>query len=335
MRRFTPLVAGLTAALIAVLSAATPGIATTPTRSPIALGASEPQWYDMNAVDTYSAAVGRQPAIWSVWSDWGDPNTGPFPTQVMNGLFTRGIVPQVYWEPLDPSYQGFDCANWSLDNIIAGDHDNYIKDWATAAATYGHPIILRFAHEMNGYWYVWADGSPGICGNTTKKFRKAWKHVWNLFRGPGGANATNVNFEFSVINGNLVAANYPGNAYVDYLGITALDWATTKKWRTLVQAMTPAMNALSLATKTKPIIASEVAAGYNPNCAKCDKAAFFAQGYQAVYDKWPQVVAIVYFDYDMTGPPNYQDDWRLNSPPAAMTAYKAIVANPNFQGTFP
>ena len=84
--------------------------------------------------------------------------------------------------------------------------------------------------------------------------------------------------------------------------------------------MTPAMTALRKLSKTKPIIAAEIAAGNNPNCVKCDKVAFFSQGYPAAVATWPQLVAIVYFDYDMRG--QGQDDWRLQSPQAALDAYK-------------
>jgi beta-mannanase len=321
------------AALILALASTTPSLAA---RSPIALGISEPNWSSMDAVDQITATLGRAPVIWSVWSDWGDTSANsnaPFPSAVVAGLKQRGIIPQVYWEPLDPSNQ-FDCEHWSLRNIINGDHDAYIRQWALDAKASGSTIILRFAHEMNGYWYPWGTGNGGgICNNTTTQFRQAWIHVWKIFRGTNGVGATNVKFEYSIINTKQVAADYPGGKYVDYLGLTALDWAKKRKWNTLQKRMGPAMKALRNLSTTKPIIASEIAAGYNPNCAICDKVAFFTQGYPAVYEKWPQLVAIVYFDYDMRSVG--QDDWRLSSPPEALEAYKGIVADPRFQGTLP
>jgi beta-mannanase len=290
----------------------------------------------MAVVDAYTDGLGRKPAIWSLWSDWGDTGvngSAPFPTQAVQGLKTRGITPQIYWEPIDPA-NPYDCAHWSLANIINGDHDAYIRQWAKDAKASNTTIILRFAHEMNGYWYPWGTGNGGgICHNTTAQFRAAWIHVWKIFRGTGGEGATNVKFEYSIINTKQVAADYPGGKYVDYLGFTALDWAKKRKWDTLQRRMGPAIKALQALSTTKPIIASEIAAGYNPNCSICDKVDFFTTGYPAVYNKWPQLVAIVYFDYDMRSVD--QDDWRLNSPPEALDAYKAIVADTRFQGTLP
>ena len=342
MKRLTPLVAGLAAALIVALTATTPGMADTPPRQ-IAMGVSEPTWYDVNSVDTVTAELGgHQPAIWSVWSDWGDtgdtahPGTGPFANiqPVIDGLSAKGIVPQVYWEPLDPS-NPTDCAHWSLQNIINGDHDPYIQAWAQAAATDGSPIILRFAHEMNGNWYIWGNGR---CTNNSKKFRQAWRHVWAIFHAAG---ATNVKFEYSIINTQYVTSDYPGNAYVDYLGLTALDWGVSRRpWRSLVQLMSPAMTALRKDSKTKPVIVGEIGANYRPKCSSCDKSAFFSTGYPAAVAQWPQIVAMVYFDYNLPSEPK-SPDWRLTSPPAALDAYKALLDNgttgnpTEFQGTFP
>ena len=328
MKRFTPLIAVLVATFIFTLGAPGPSLAAT---RQIALGVSEPNSQAMSNVDAVTAELGRQPATWSLWSDWGDAGSGPFPIVAANGLHARGIVPQVYWEPIDPSNQT-DCADWSLANIINGGHDAYIRQWAQAAKAYGGTVLLRFAHEMNGYWYIWGNGR---CTNTPTKFRQAWQHVWNIFRGPNGVGATNVKFEYSVYGGKYVTTDYPGNKYVDYLGLTALDWgpAANQKRRSLVTAMTSWMKALRHLSKTKPIIASEIAAGYAANCATCDKGAWLSQGYPAVYAKWPQVVAIIYFDYDMRGVG--QPDWRLTSPTSAMTAYQNLLKDKRFQGTFP
>ena len=41
----------------------------------------------------------------------------------------------------------------------------------------------------------------------------------------------------------------------------------------------------------------------------------------------------MWFDIDMRF--NNQPDWRLSSPPAALTAYKAIAADPRFAGKIP
>ena len=33
--------------------------------------------------------------------------------------------------------------------------------WAKAAAAFDKPVVIRFAHEMNGVWYSWSEGAWG------------------------------------------------------------------------------------------------------------------------------------------------------------------------------
>ena len=226
----TPLIVALVGALLFGVGSASTSLADD---HQVALGLSEPSWYclgsvanaapacnNSDALDTQTTRFGRTPAIWSLWSDWGDPNSGPFPTTLANSLKDRGVVPQIYWQPDDPTYTT-DCAHWQLSTIINGSHDAYIRSWAQAAKAYGGTIILRFADEMNGNWYIWGNGR---CTNTSKKFRRAWRHVWSIFRGTGGVGATNVKFEFAPYADKYAKSDYPGDKVVDYLGLTALNW---------------------------------------------------------------------------------------------------------------
>jgi len=108
------------------------------------LGVSQAQDRSIQAVDDYKASVGSYPAVWGVWSSWGGPDKD-FPTDFMNQLKQRDIVPMVVWTSDGPTAQS-DCANWSLDTIINGDHDGYLRQWATDAKNFGGRVILRFDH---------------------------------------------------------------------------------------------------------------------------------------------------------------------------------------------
>ncbi|MEO6349195.1 MAG: glycosyl hydrolase [Candidatus Limnocylindrales bacterium] len=304
----------------------------------MALGVSMANSRDLSGLDNFTNHMGGQkPAIWALWSDWGaaasDTNSGSaFPTATALELAGRGVTTMINWEPTHPDPNMQNCENWSLASILSGKYDSYIRKWATAARDFGGRVIVRFAHEMNGYWYTWGDQR---CTNTPKKFRKAWKRVVNIFRGPNGVGATNVRFLWSVFGPYKASYFYPGDAYVDYMGLTAFNWAQPghPKWMSMVKTMAPTMSALRSISATKPIIAAEMGAGYNPNCAVCDKPAYITNGYPAVYTKWPQMAAMVYFNIDMRG--LEQPDWRLESPTGALNAYKNVVFDSRFQGTIP
>lgn len=323
----------LIGALVVILAAG--GAASAADRK-IALGVSvDPRFggdRSIASVDAQKLAVGRDPAIWAVWSDWGGANK-EFPSSFMSALKSRGIVPMVNWQPLDPADTN-PCAKWSLDSIIRGDHDAYIRQWATAAKQHGGTVLVRFAHEMNGDWFVWGYAR---CTNTPAKFRAAWKRVWKIFRGAEGVGATNVKFVWSPYGSFKLAKHYPGGKFVDYAGFTAFNWGpnggpTARPWGTMVSNFKPSIRAISYVTK-KPLIAAEMGAAYLPNCNACDKPAYVRNGYPAVYAKWPRLTAIVYFDIDMAFA--NQPNWRLDSPSGALTEYVKIANDQRFQGIIP
>ena len=307
----------------------------------VALGISE---YDVshvtvldrniNAVEQNKAAVGRYPAIWAIWSDWGGPDKD-FPSTFVSQLHDRGITPMFNWEPTNPN-NPFDCNHFALQNTLNGDFYTYIRDWATAAKSFGHTILLRLAHEMNGNWFVWGEN---LCTNGDgAKYKLFWRYVWNIFQDVG---ATNVKFLWSIYGAHRIKAYYPGDAYVNYIGFTAFNWGpnpvgASAPWsNNMVNHFQGPIKAIrKKISKTIPMIAAEMGSAPPPaNCSTCSKTKYIANGYPNVYAKWPQLVAIVYFDVDTR--PSQQPDWRLSSPPSALAAYAAIAAQSRFQGTIP
>jgi beta-mannanase len=140
-----------------------------------------------------------------------------FPTAQLEALSNDGYLPEITWEPWDDS-SGVNQPNYSLASIIAGNHDSYIKSWAEAAKAYGKPLLIRFAQEMNGTWYPW---SEQVNGNSPGEYVQAWQHVHNIFAEDAVQNVKWVwspNVVGSGASSDL-AELYPGDAYVDYIGI--------------------------------------------------------------------------------------------------------------------
>ena len=79
-------------------------------------------------------------------------------------------------------------------DIARGAQDRYIMRFARSLARYPGTVWLRYAHEMNGYWYPWSRGA--------RAYRWAWRRIVRLF---GVAGADNVRFVWSV-NANLYDA---------------------------------------------------------------------------------------------------------------------------------
>ena len=314
-------------------------------RRPVALGVSSQYSTDLAALDAFAASVGVRPATWTLWSTWGDRGgsarcvkgrgTCAFPSALARGLRERGVTPVVYWQPTNPANP---TGGWyeRYENTIAGKHDNYIRAWAKAAGAFGRPVIVRLAHEMNGTWFPWAltnfDNSPS-------RFVGAWRHIVRIFRNAG---ARNVMFLWSPFQRCGTCSSYsfetfyPGNRYVDYVGVSALNWGDVA-WTSLAGLVDESLADLRRITRTdrspqgKPVILPEIAS----NHVGGDKAAWIRDGYGAVFRRWKAVRAMSYFDYDTTFAG--QPDWRLAQPPdgSAMAAYRSLATQRVFRASMP
>jgi hypothetical protein len=297
----------------------------------VALGLASPMGRDMSELDSLtSMSGGRKPAMWVVWSQWGNPDARDFPTETVHHLRGRGVIPIIWWEPVrsadlsDPTYARH-------QNIIDGDHDAYILQFARDAKAYGNLVILRFAQEANASTFPWG---VGRFDNTPQTFVAAWRHVHGLFESVG---ADNVKFLWSVSREhcaggcNPYTGLYPGDAYVDALGFSGYNWGAVdgKTWTSMYDLYRKSVEHMRDFNSTKPIFVAETGSG----AVGGDKAAWIRDGYREVYDRLPDISAIVYLHADLLD--EGHRDWRLTNPPEAMEAYAEIAGLDRFTGRSP
>ena len=339
MRRSFTIISLLVA--LAVLFTAMPAAA----RTKIAIGASDPQ----RTVEEHMAEVGQYlpgytPAMWSLWSNWGSRGTlggnrnncyeGPgngncfFPRAEASRLMDMGITPVVWWQPTDNTRSS--SKFWSdFGTIASGSHDKYIRQWArtlkaVSRAHNNRPIVVRFAHEATGKWFPW---SLQNWGNSPAKFKKAWRRITEQFKAVGARK--NVKFVWS----NYVPrkGSYPGDRYVDYVGVTILNFGSAKKWRSMPGLVNSAVKAAKSFSK-RPIMLSEVASNHRGG----NKATWLKNGYLNTYKKQPRVKAILYLDTAAVTAQRHPS-WRLDLPSngAALRAYANIAKRNAFKGRLP
>jgi hypothetical protein len=302
----------------------------------VAVGVSMLPDMDLATYLTYKSQVGVAPAAWSLWSNWGEPNaTGKFPTgPIMNQLKADHTVPVIIWQPVGADHSD---GTYSRYNLIAGYndgttyhpplHDAYIKQFARAAKAYGDTVIIRWAHEMDGFWFPWG---MGRFDNTPSNFVAAWRHVWKLFHKVG---ATNVRFLWSPLAPNVNKRDlYPGDKYVDYVGFTSFNWGVgTRKWTTMLAGVKTRYVKASKITR-KPIIVAELGTGPGDGALGHDMSQWITEGFDAVYARLPNVKGILYFNVDMSHAG--QPDWRVTPPTSpGFAAYQAVVNEAKFRGT--
>lgn len=76
----------------------------------------------------------------------------------------------------------------------------------------GVVVLWRPFHEMNGGWFWWGAQEPGA-------FIKAWQHMFDYFTKTKGLD--NLLWVYSPNHGDKTAAYYPGDHYVDLVGLDA------------------------------------------------------------------------------------------------------------------
>src|SRR5436853_485094 len=109
--------------------------------------------------------------------NWHRRRAGLLVSLIAAGLLLSLLLDSLAWLPWVTT-GGVGRPAYALRAIAAGEHDAYVREWARAAAAWGGPLYLRFAHEMNGDWYPW---SVGVNGNTSADYQAAWRHVVDIF----------------------------------------------------------------------------------------------------------------------------------------------------------
>ena len=285
---------------------------------PVALGAFSPSLpWSFRDIDAFSDLVGARPAVAHWFQDW----VMGFDTAYMDAAASRGQMPLVTWEPWRFG-AGLDQPEYALSKISSGRHDAYVRDWARAAARWGKPFFLRFAHEMNGDWTTW---SPGINGNTSREFVAAWRRVHGIFRREGAAN---VRWVWSPVahseEHTPYGRVYPGDAYVDWFGISGYNWGNTRawsRWQSFSEIFGASYRKMKSIAPKKPIMIAEV------GCAEDggDKASWIRNAYlEEIPGKFPGIKAVSWFDADK------ENDWRVNSSPGSLDAYKAVASSASY-----
>ena len=169
---------------------------------------------------------------------------------IMSGMDHKAI-PFITWEPVDISFQ----------DIIDGKHDEYLTGYFTRLALIcpDNDILMRFAHEMEmrpNYaenWYSWQ-------GKDSEIFKQAWIHLVEM----GRRINKNIKWVWSPNRADEHAAHYyPGDKYVDYVGITLnLPEEETSKYDNFKQFYEQEGTRRGLEEYGKKIIISEVACSH-------------------------------------------------------------------------
>ncbi|GAA2848397.1 hypothetical protein Acy02nite_02010 [Actinoplanes cyaneus] len=247
-----------------------------------------------------------------------------FPVNQARMLWRRGIMPHYTWEPWNTALGLNDPAQIHLQDVIDGAWDGYITARAREFAAVRLPILVRWAHEFNGNWYPWGIANNGA---DPSRYVRAYRHVHDLVEAAG---ARNVQWVWAFNNGsspdeayNDPAAAYPGDDYVDWVGIDGYNWGFGPSWDpagdhwTSFDATFDAAYAKARAVAPdRPVMLGEFASGEDGG----DKAQWLRDlNTTLATGAYPELKLLTYFDVIK------EEAWSPSSSPAALAAFTSWV----------
>lgn len=272
---------------------------------------------NMDAVKQFEANADRRASIIMYYQGWGTSNNHPyFNSHNADLVRSHGSIPMITWQPQD-YVKEIVQPNFALSKIINGNYDKYITQYARDVKNWGHPLFLRLAHEMNGNWYPW---SEQINGNKPGEYVAMWKHVHDIFTKEGVKNVTWVwtpnNTDQHGKGGNLTSF-YPGNEYVDWVGIDGYNYGTSKggKYQNFADVFYNAYHEI-VGFTDKPMMIGEMAS----SPVGGDKAKWVSDAYtKFIPNDFPKIKAVIWFNE------NKEQDWRIESSREVQFAFSQSI----------
>jgi hypothetical protein len=256
-------------------------------------------------VDTYQPIAGHQVSTALIFKSWG--NNPSFERLDFVNLNKRKIMPILSWEPWDNSAHPTRQPDYSLGTIIRGEHDTYLQNWAREIARLEFPIIVRFAHEMNGGWYPWSEQRNG---NSKGEFARAWRHIHDIFEKEGADNvmwswAPNVNRYLRNVS---LSQLYPGDDYVDVIGFSGYSVSDIDFFDRVYGSSFKELRRFT----TKKVLITELGVGGNRD-TRPDRILSILSG----LGKTEGVIGYIWFQKSK------RENWKIDYSPATLRAYRA------------
>jgi beta-mannanase len=274
---------------------------------------------------------GVTPASVEWFDSWASGNA--FNAAAAKTLWNQGgIMTHFTWEPWNTALSVSDSNQIHLQDIIAGKWDSYIRARGAEFASVGAPIMVRWGHEFNGNWYPW-----GIVNNNSDPalYISAYRRVHDLVVAAG---ATNVQWVWCFNNSstpstsfNDPAQSYPGDAYVDWVGIDGYNWGlgpswdpSGNYWTSFDSMFASAYSKARAVAPARPVMIGEVGSSEDGG----NKAQWINDMSSVLQsDRYPDLKNVVYFDQDK------EERWSGTSSTAVQAAFTSWVNQSYMKGT--
>jgi beta-mannanase len=269
---------------------------------------------------SYDPQLIKHFGIINVFLAWQDK----FPKSISSKLNQKQIL-MITWEP----YLNDPQAPSILQDILDHKYDDLIQEFALNLKEYQKPVLLRWGHEMNSDWYSW---SGMYNDRNSKVYIKTFQYIHHIFQ---QLNCDNVKFVFSVNAQDIPAKKwnrfenyYPGDKYVDIIGLDAYNWGTTQKWHRFFRSrwtnpkkmLRKPYERIIQSFPSKPIILTEIGTTSQGG----DKQKWLENFFQILPQRFKAIKGFVWFDIIK------ETDWAISSNAKNWNLYRQQTNNDYF-----
>jgi len=305
----------------------------------------------LEQTDAFECMAGKKLKVIKIYQHF---HNGDFYENFATFIHEHGAIEFLSFDPTvktDDRTHDLNCCQ-----VLSGDYDGIVETFARHIMTWGQPLILSFAGEMNGNWAGWSgaknfgpncdqtytetidlygyygcdDPSQIGCADGPERYRDMYRLIHSIFVSQGVTNVTwawVVNHDSIPDEGwNQVDNYYPRDPYVDIISVDGYNWGINGPggWKTFNQVFSATLTFLSSTYPAKPFMLGEFASveGTDP----ISKANWITDAYSRIKSDWPQIKAAVWF--------NLPGDWDfpVESSPESIRAYREAIADPHFVG---
>lgn len=274
--------------------------------------------YD-SAIADYTRDIGIAPKIVMYFQPWRTANGScstfneyPF---LPGSVASAGAIPMITWEPHQDGLGNLNASEFSYARILSGAHDECITKTAREVRAFARPVMIRFAHEMNGQSNTWT----GIVnGNNPSGYVQMYRRVVDMFRQEG---ATNAQFLWSpdhasppevAAPSNEIRNYYPGDGYVDLIGVSGYNWGNDPLrgggWVSGEQVFKNFLQTMVRTYAGKPILVTEI--GSVPSYGAFSRSQWYSDTIRYLASR-PEVKGLVWFN-DFAFAQTNQADFRFS-----------------------
>jgi len=245
------------------------------------------------------------------------------PTEEINKAAELGKIVE-----LTPQTMNTKPGEIDIYEILDGKYDEYLIEYAKDIKALNTPILFRINNEMNGDWCGY---SAYHYSKDAELYRESWKYIYKIFEENEVDNVLwvwNPNHkDFPNFSWNNALMYYPGDEYVDIVGLTAYntgDYYSGETWSTFDE-LYGEYYAEYARMFEKPLMITEFAS----STVGGDKVKWVENMFESLKN-YPRIKVAIWWshiDYDADG--NEARVYRIDRPKEVLDVFKKNINNSN------